>query len=266
MKRLLLALLALLLLGSTAVVGQAASLDVRTASLHAFDSADRCADGPVTVTAGPVSGGSATGLEMDVPAGCHGIAGMLHLGGVAGATDVPFTLPASGTTATVPVPGGFPPDAVTGVAMTLGTWGVPTSWSYTPPATGPACAVYRLVGGVEVLRPATCTVTSVHFVNWWDSPGNRKANVGISFSYSGAQYPDYFRFTVDMSTARGIPAGWVWSTSGTRGGNLVLAPSYRCSSLPVIEGSSVPSWGPTGGFEFQIWENRLGDSQVTCTP
>lgn len=233
MKRLLLALLALLVLGSTAVVGQAASLDVRTASLHALDRADRCADGRVTVTAGPVSGGSATGLEVDVPAGCHGIAGMLHLAGVAGATDVPFTFPTSGATATVPVPGDFPPDAVTGVAMTLGGWGVPTSWSYTPPATGPAMSCRPVDPAVD----ATCTVVISGFNDW------------------GSGY------RLDFSVATTSVAAFEWEvrldlsvTGEVQPGGQVLFPGY-----PVPAGGWYGAWYPTGFSQSNLCAVSTGE-------
>ncbi|CAN5230642.1 hypothetical protein BH11ACT1_BH11ACT1_16040 [soil metagenome] len=136
--------------------------------------------------------------------------------------------------------------------------------AYAPPAY-PVCEVYRMVGGTETLQTGKrCTVTDLTAVNVWGTAGTRQANVNIGFSYTGATYPDYVKFTVDMATA-GLSTSWSWASSGTRGGNLLVSSTYRCSSLPILTGSSDPGWGPTSGFQFQVVEDR-STSGVTCAP
>jgi hypothetical protein len=171
--------------------------------------------------------------------------------------------------ATVPAGGGalmvsttaYTPSATDRASVTIGSWPVASTWTYTP--FHPICRVYRLVKGVAALQPRTCTVTGLSAQDWWGATGSRTANVNISFGYTDASYPDYFTFSVDMTTTSGLPSNWSWSTSGTWGGNLVLSSSYQCSTLPILNGSQVPAWGPTSGFQFQVLENRTGQS-VTC--
>jgi len=219
--------------------------------------------GTATATAATGSGTTYSAVSITVPSGCAGKELFLTL--LNGSTVLrsgTATVAGSGAT-TVTFTGTYTATSSLTVQAVVDGWNLPTTWSFTPPVSYPTCQVYRLVGGVETARPGTCTVTGLKVDSFWGTVGSRMANVSISFSYSGATYPDYFRFTVDMATSTGIPAGWNWATSGTRGGNLVLSPSYQCSSLPILAGSSTPSWGPTNGFQFQILENRVGQT-VTC--
>lgn len=140
MKRVLVAsLLALGVLVST-TIGHAAALTLTGGSIGSYSVTGRCTSAVTGFTNGtPTSTGSATSVVMTIPAGCHDVAGQMRLVGIAGATDITFTVPAPGaTTVTVPVPGGFQASSVTGVALTLGTWGMPTQWTYTPPVAPPS--------------------------------------------------------------------------------------------------------------------------------
>lgn len=141
MKRLLLALLVLVLVGS-ATVGNAATLTILGGDLGVFRPAGRCSTGVVQATAGTVSGGSSTSVLLTFPDACRGLSGQLRLEGAAGplaTTDAVVSLPATGTSVTVQVPSYAAAD-VRSVALTLGTWGMATSWGWAPPAppgTGP---------------------------------------------------------------------------------------------------------------------------------
>ncbi len=260
------AILAVLALGISNA--SAASLSVVAGKLGSFNVADRCVTGPlpVTVAGTPTAGSYPQVLIGAVPAACSGKAIKLTVFGtgwsVLGTSQAVATASTGSTTVTMTA--AYPGASVLGAALSIGGYGVTTSWTFTPPVSYPTCQVYRLVGGVETARPgSTCTVTGLTVDSSWGTVGSRMANVSIAFSYSGATYPDYFKFTVDMTTATGLPAGWNWATSGTNGGNLVLSPSYHCSSLPILSGSSDPGWGPTNGFQFQIVEKRAGQT-VTC--
>lgn len=246
------------------VVANAASLQVQSGTLGAQVSDHPCS-GTAAATAATGSGTTYSAVSIiTVPSGCAGKELFLTL--LNGSTVLrsgTANVAGSGAT-TVTFTGTYTATSSLTVQAVVDGWNLPTTWTFTPPVSYPICQVCRLVGGVETARPgSTCTVTGLTVDSYWGTVGSRMANVSIAFSYSGATYPDYFKFTVDMTTATGLPAGWNWATSGTKGGNLVLSPSYQCSSLPILVGSSDPGWGPTNGFQFQIFENRAGET-VTC--
>lgn len=160
------ALAVVLVLGVLATCGaaRAATLEI-SGSISTVDVVGRCTAAPVPVTDGATSGATAQSVVLTVPAGCHGLPGVLRLVGVPGAADVAFTLPPAGTaTATVPVPGGFPAGAVTRVAMTLGTWGVRTTWTRTAPPSQPPVdpSAYTSVGSAGTGSRWTGNTACVH--------------------------------------------------------------------------------------------------------
>lgn len=217
LRRPLLAVLVVLGLGAT-TVGHAATLNVTGSTLSALHSSDRCTGTPVPVTHGPLVGTAASSVEVTVPAGCHGRPGVLRLAGPPGADDVAFTLPASGAVATVPLPGGFSPDTVTGVAMTLGTWGVPTAWTFTPPEPSPAVSCRP----VDPTVTATCTVETTLLLDW----GNG------------------FRYFFTVTTTSPTPFEWevrldLSVTGETQPGGWVIFPGY-----PVPAGPWWAAWYP----------------------
>ena len=131
-RRPLVALLIALAVAATATVGSAATLTVNAASISLPSYSGRCSTD--VVQAGNVSAASIT---LTVPAGCNGLSGKLRLVGASGAlapSDTAFTLPASGTLTTIAVPA-YTEAAVTSVALVVDGWGMPTSWTYLPPAS-----------------------------------------------------------------------------------------------------------------------------------
>ncbi|MEZ0446803.1 hypothetical protein [Cellulomonas sp. ICMP 17802] len=139
---------------------------------------------------------------------------------------------------------------VTAVATTA-TWSTGTT----------SCTVVHLVGTVEtVTAGATCAVSGVKMqaAGWWGTAPSRQTNLDITFTSTGAAYPDYFRFTVDLSTTPGLPNGWVWSTSGTGVGNLVVRSA--CSALPSLTATSPTTWGPPTTLYTPLYENRAGNT------
>lgn len=242
----------------------AAQLTLTGGRLPFASSYQRC-DDAVAATTAWTAGTSSSVQVAGVATACAGLSVRVVIydpatGAVQAASTSPVTVPVGGGVVTVATTG-YAPSATDRASVTIDSWPVPATWAYTQPY--PICGVYRLVNGVETARPATCTVTGLSAAARWGTSGSRLANVDIAFAYAGATYPDYFKFTVDLSTTSGLPADWSWATSGFSGGNLVVSPSYPCSSLPVLAGSSVPSWGPTTGLEFRLVEKRSTES-VAC--
>jgi hypothetical protein len=264
MRRALGAFAAVLSMALIAMTQASAAQVTLTGGQRPFESSYARCDAAVDATTSSTSS-TATWVQVaNIDAACAGLlvsvmvydpaTGSIRTGGSA-------TAPAGGGALTIPT-SGYTPSATDRAFVTIGTWPVSATWAYTPPY--PICGVYRLVNGVETARPGSCTVTSLSAAAWWGTAGSRLANVDIAFTYTGASYPDYFKFSVDMRTTSGLPTDWGWATSGVSGGNLVVSSSYLCGRLPVLDGSSVPSWGPTSGFEFRLVENR-STTTVSCS-
>lgn len=242
----------------------AAKLVLTGGQRPSFATSARC-DDAVTVTTPSTAGTSNSVQVLGIAAACTGMlfVRVYAASGVSKATGPP-TAVAGGGSQTLTVSPAYAPSATDRVSVTVGTWPIPATWTYTAAPTYPVCAVYRVVNGVETLQfGKSCTVSSLSLAkDAWGQVGSRRANVDVAFTFTGATYPDYFKFTVDMSTA-GLPSDWSWANAGTAGGNLLLSSAYRCASLPILTGSSNPNWGPTTGFQFQVDEDRSA-SDITC--
>lgn len=139
MKRVLVAATVVLaiLLGS-ASLASAAQLNLLPESLGAFTISDRCTSAvtvsPTTVTSGSALGVQVAGLTNE----CAGREIQLTLFGASGAAIVTATttIAAAGATSADVTTTSFTAADIAGAAVTIGTWGVPATWSYTP-ATSP---------------------------------------------------------------------------------------------------------------------------------
>jgi len=242
----------------------AAKLVLTGGQRPSFATSARC-DDAVAVTTPSTAGTSRSVQVSGIAAACTGALAVrvYDASGVSKATGS-ATVAASGGVQTLTVSPAYAPSTTDRVSVTLGTWPIAATWTYTPAPTYPVCAVYRVVDGVETLQSGkSCTVSGLSVAGKaWGQVGSRRSNVDVAFTFTGATHPDYFKFTIDMGTA-GLPADWSWSNAGTAGGNLLLSSAYRCSSLPILTGSSNPSWGPTNGFQFQVDEDRSA-SDITC--
>lgn len=270
--RALVILLVVALLGTGIVGASAAQLPVRSATLLSVRKTP-CTAATVAVTHGLISttDQKSSSVVVTVPAACAGLPVALRLfkaGGTAlHAADLTVaSASAPTTTITLSTADRYTPSEVAGVALTLGTWGMRTAWTYTPPVSTTGCRVVHLnTSSVEVPSPgATCTVTGVAMQSggWWGTKPARQANIDVSFTSTGALYPDYFVFTVNLSTISGLPTDWTWSTSGSGYGNPVVRSA--CSALPLLTASSPTSWGPPTSQYFPLYESRSGNA-VSCS-
>ena len=114
----------------------------------------------------------------------------------------------------------------------------------------------------------TCTVTEMRAVEFNDSHpvGDRTANMYFKVSAPQAKSGDDFEVTLDLRTATGLPANWVWSTSGVGPGNLTAFTGFACASLPTLK-AYAPDWASSGGdVFFVLYEQRVGRSGMACAP
>jgi hypothetical protein len=138
-------------------VADAAQLNVSGQGIYSGNQA-RCTNGPVAITGGAThTGTSFTSVSLtNLAAACSGKAIQVTVydalgtslatgSGVAG--TAPFDIPTTAFTST----------AATGVALLVGTWGVPTTW--TPPVLTPAVSCVALNGGGNPQPSKICTIT-----------------------------------------------------------------------------------------------------------
>lgn len=159
MKRVLVAATVVLaiLLGSVSLAS-AAQLSLPPGSLGAFSVTDRCTQAvtvsPTTVASGSASGAQVTGLTNE----CAGREIQLTLFGTSGDAIVTgtTTIAASGATSADVTTTSFTAADIAGAAVTIGTWGVPATWSHTP-ATSPTQPSGPITAGNDdtVVSPIT---------------------------------------------------------------------------------------------------------------
>lgn len=189
-------------LGTGAGVAHAAAVRVTAASLGAHQLGGRCTTDVVTGTSSAPSGtGTATAVAVTVPAPCVGTRGKLSLIGVTGVVDVLFDVTA--TTTSVPVPAGYQAAAVTGFALTLGTWGMHTTWL---PATNPASSVYPASGWTSLQQTwyRTGSAWCVSIRVGTTDPGAKKDRRAWSIAVDTRAYP-WNGATTGYTTSPGWP-------------------------------------------------------------
>ena len=219
---------------ATAVVGlaiaDAAQISVSGSGLLVA-SESRCTDGPVSVVIGAGSGNTTRYpvTVQNVAPLCANLAVSLVLyrsDGTSEATGT-GTVPAGGGSFTVTTTG-YNRSDVTGVALLIGTWGVPATWNAPPETTSAYCEPVNPGGGIPTGQ--TCAVSNIQITSW-QSGGYEWANVTMTITAS----TNNARVTLDLSQA---PFGGWTPLSVIGNGDFVIATKptvYSCSSLPILQ-------------------------------
>ena len=246
----------------------AAQLGLRPATMTSVAVADRCTPA-VAMVNGTVTGGQATTvLVTGLGSGCGGRALALTLFGANGAalTSVRTTLPAGASgSATVVVPS-YAPASVSGAAATVGTWGVPATWTYTPPAVVPtvSCAVLNDPTGLK-----TCTTSNLR-VEAWGYPRLDTYNFYVTVASPSTTEVEW-QITINLADpALAFEANLADSNNAVQ-----LAPGWGCLARPmlVLRGQSGPGTKFVGnGKTVTVWmQGRssavpvTGGSLFNCT-
>ena len=186
MKRLLLAVLVVLGLAVTAVVGHAAVLPVTARQLTSFTASHPC-PGQATATPSSPSGSRFTGVTLTLPStACDGRslgAAVLTGGGLV----VRGTAVVSGSTATLVVPA-YTAGTTYTVQAVVGGWNLPTSWSYqAPPEPFTAGNGTTVVQGITwgTSGAATCATVTVSTTTAQSSPWLVHLNIAAA-PFNGA--------------------------------------------------------------------------------
>jgi signal peptidase len=235
-----LAVAAMLVFGAGVTPAAASGLSVNTPGSAALMSNARCAAGTWGATvAGTPSAGNYTQVQLSaIPAGCQGLLATVYVHNAAGAVLATGTVTPAGATATVTT-GSYSGAAVTSVFVKVRGWVLKTAWT-GPPISSPAisCVAINNAGNAT---GAPCTVT--FSTTYWNS-GTPYHNLQISFAVSTNQ--NRYRVTINFADPS-WPGGGFTPTYVGSSYNVINAPGYNCSSLPVHQ-----SWKAAGNVS---WEN-----------
>lgn len=230
--------------------GSAAHLPLEPASLTHASVAGRCTP-HVAAAAGGVSGGKATTVEVTgLGAACGGQELDLTLYGDDGdaLTSAALSLAADAqgsTTVTVPA---YTPADVAGAAATVGTWGVPASWTYTPPVSAPmvSCTVLNDPTGTK-----TCEATDVR-VDAWGYPEPDNYNFYATITSPSDSEDVEWQLTLNLAD----PGFKVNANVADSNNGVTLAPGWSCSAMPLLElrgNADVNTRFVGGGKTVTVW-------------
>lgn len=229
---------------------QAAQLPIAPAKITAVVLTGRCTP-TVTTANGPVTGSQATTVTVTgLGTGCGGRVIALTLFGTGGSalTTATVTLAANqGSSVTITVPT-YAPASVAGAAATVGSWGVPATWTYTPPAVVPlvSCQVLNDPTGQQ-----TCTAVKTSFDSWGGTP-NTEYNLYVTVSSTAPTRNVEWQITLNLAD----PSLNLLATRMNSNNAVMLAPGWTCSSMPllVLRGQSGPNTQYVGGgSNVSVW-------------
>lgn len=245
------------LLGVALSPAQAAQLPIAPAKVTAVVLTGRCTP-TVTTANGPVTGSQATTVTVaGLGTGCGGRVLALTLFGTGGAalTTATVTLAVNqGASVTITVPA-YAPGSVAGAAVTVGSWGVPVAWTYTPPVVLPlvSCAVLNDPGGDK-----TCAATLTS-IDAWGGPPSNQYNAYFKVTSSSATKSVEWQITLNLAD----PAMKLLATRMNSNNAVMLAPGWTCSSMPmlVLRGQAGPNTQYVGGgSEVNVWLHGTSDA------
>ena len=207
----------------------AAQLPLNPVTMTHVSAAERCTE-YVETTHGTITAGQATTvMVLGLGTECGGRDLALTLYGADGQALTSATTPLSADahdSATVIVPA-YAPSEVTGAAVTIGTWGVTATWIYTPPVTSQLvdCTVLNDPTGTK-----TCEVKDVR-IESWGYPQPDTYNFYATVTSPSASADTEWQLSIDFSN----PAFDVATSLADSNNDIMLAPGWSCSSMPILE-------------------------------
>ncbi|CAN5230700.1 hypothetical protein BH11ACT1_BH11ACT1_16050 [soil metagenome] len=187
MKRALGACALILALAVAFMAPASAAQLVLTGGQHPFSSASARCDDMVTATTPPTSGTSSSVQVSGILAACTGtlVVRVYDSSGTSKATGS-ATVVSGGGSQTLTVSPAYSPSATDRVSVTIATWPIAATWTYTPPAPYIWCT---LLSGASAGSTCTATVTLFH--------GTKPGGSGVA---------DYYDVVVTTTSA--TPARW----------------------------------------------------------
>jgi hypothetical protein len=227
---------------------------------YSFASA-RCGDAVAATNPATTTTTNVVALS-GIDAACPGlpISVQLYDTGTAATVTGTATVPAAGGSVTVAMAASYTPTASAVISVTIASWPIPTTWTYTAP-TGNVntCEVRNADGSVDTTKP--CTFTGTPSSSYWGSSGSGQGNSSTRFSAPGIANDQYVAFTV---TIVGAPSWWSWSNAGLTTINNSGTVTSSCSALPTFSGQLPPNIGPKPNVYVAFVENRTGSAGIVC--
>ena len=155
--------------------------------------------------------------------------------------------------------GPYSPSEVAGAAVTIGTWGVPATWTYVPPVSAPlvTCTVLNDPTGTK-----TCEATNVH-IDSWGYPTINTYNFYATVTSPSELQDVEWQLTINLAD----PAFEVDTKLADSNNGVTLAPGWSCASMPILE---LRGRGDTntqyvgGGVTHTVW--MLGRAATGLIP
>jgi len=235
---------------------------VLTGGLHPYSSASaRCGD--AVAATNPATATTTTAVQLSgIDVACAGLTVSVQLydSGTAPTVTGTAKVPVAGGSVVVAMAASYTPTASTVISVTISSWPIPTTWTYTaPPGNVNMCEVRNANGSVDTTKP--CTLTGTPKYSYWGSPGSGLGNGGTDFSAPGIANDQYVAFTV---TIVGAPSWWSWSNAGLTIINNSGTVTSSCSALPTFSGQLPPNKGPKPNVYVEFVENRTGSAGIIC--
>jgi hypothetical protein len=240
-------------------IADAAQLSVSTGGVFAGNQS-RCTNGPVAIATH--AGSSYTSISLtNLAAACSGqtmqvtvydAAGTALATGTGTAGTAPFDITTTSFNATL----------ATGIALLVGTWGVPTTWT---PLVLPVFTCVATDNAFAPLVPAeVCTLKSITITTGTTTTGGTTyPTVTVRFQVNSPAGHLRFLVTADFGVMSPTPAfpGWTPVSVSTRNLTAQLPAGSSCSSLPLFTARGVNN-AANGTTNFRIY----GTTRPTYTP
>jgi hypothetical protein len=250
-------------------VADAAQLNV-TGSGVAVASAARCTNGPVAIAGGATHSGSsyASVSLANLAAACSGQAIQVTVydasqAALATGTGTAGTAPFDITTTS------FNATLATGVALLVGTWGVPTTW------TALVLPVFTCVATDNAFAPVVpaepCTIKSISITNGTTTTGGvTYRTVTATFRVNSPAAHLRFLVTADFGVTTPLPAAFPgWTPVSVAINTLTAQTPSVCGSLPLFTARGVNNRA-NGSRTFTIYGTErpafAGGYTLVCTP
>jgi hypothetical protein len=145
------------------------------------------------------------------------------------------------------------------------------SWTAANPLG--TCVVVSGTAPYDPVVPApACTITALTYTGYGDGApvGSRHANMYFTVTATVAN-GQLIKLSVNLQNATGMPADWVYATSGIENGSVSQYPGFACSSMSTGMYTALsPAWtgGGTQVYLGKLDENRneSGKHNFTCLP
>ena len=234
----------------TASPGAAARLPLEPANFTSVSVADRCTES-VQATHETAATGKVTTVTLSgLGAACDGRELELTLYGAHGEALTSGRAPVAtgnGESMGVTVPA-YTPAEVAGIAVTVGSWGVPATWSYTFPAEKPLaeCTVLNDPTGAK-----TCEVKDIR-VDAWGYPDIDSYNLYATVESPSGDQDVEWELEINLAD----PEFKVLANLAVSNNDVTLSPGWTCSSMPMLKlrgRDEVNSRYIGGGKTVTVW-------------